>query len=508
MTKIEKYLGILAVFAVVLANGIAGFADESADFEFSSGEEVVEGVVDEAAAGDFEDVSLYEKQQSFLQRLKDELNLSKTEYNQVLNTISDTKNRLLDVSEEKLSLKEQLANLDEIIGKTTRKLIDVIRQVVEKENEITLLYEQIEVKEIALGYQKGLLKDYVRMIYAEENNYFTFDENGEIDAFKLLLADGNVSENLADLEYFDLLNEAGIQMVSELNRLGYELKQDQKDIGEKKKKLEALQAEIEAEKSQLELQKESKQRLLDMTMGQEEIYTQLLEQTEHEQEQVLNDVKNLRNAVAMIEAKIAEEGDSFNPDDYMALLDYRTQALYQFHLNTYGLGFDGFDWPVEPDLGISAYFHDPGYLSSFGVQHNAIDTPVYQGSPVRASADGVVYSTRENGYGYSYIILAHSGGFMTVYGHISEILVEEGQTVSQGAIIGLSGGMPGTIGAGYMTTGPHLHLEMLLNGLYVDPLDYLPLEVLTEEQVERLPEKYYDDWEEDVGRAEFVGIDR
>ncbi|MBD3360790.1 peptidoglycan DD-metalloendopeptidase family protein [Candidatus Peregrinibacteria bacterium] len=507
----EKYLVIITTFAFILANTAMGFAQS--DFENIETEDEIETVF--LQTENFEpdkliriDEEMKVKQDEFMARLKSELNLSKTDYRQLLNSINDAQERLKLVTEEKMTLKEHLENLDSLINATTAKLIDVIKQVLETENEIALLYEQIEMREVALNYQKDLLKDYIRLIYKEENNYFSINENGNINAFKLLLTDGSVGDNLKELEYFNLLNEAGQQMVEKLDSLNKELVNYERDLNRRKIKLSRLQKKIEDEKEQLELQKESKENLLELTMGQEEIYQQLLEQTLMEQEQLLNDVKTLNDAIVFVEKKIEEEGAGFNPDEYVSLLDNRTQALYNFHINLDDLDSEGFIWPVEPDLGISAYFHDPGYAGVFGVQHNAIDLPEYQGSPIRATAGGVVFTAKDNGYGYSYIILAHANGFMTVYGHISDILVEEGQVVSQGAVIGLSGGMPGTVGAGYMTTGPHLHFEILSNGFHVDPLDYLPIEDLTEEQIIALPEKYYDDWENSVIKSKLDSVSR
>ena len=71
-------------------------------------------------------------------------------------------------------------------------------------------------------------------------------------------------------------------------------------------------------------------------------------------------------------------------------------------------------------------------------------------------------------------MIIHANGLSTVYGHVNEIDVEEGRFVLQGQAIGRSGGMPGTCGSGRLTTGPHMHFEVRLNGIPVDPLLYLP----------------------------------
>jgi murein DD-endopeptidase MepM/ murein hydrolase activator NlpD len=131
-------------------------------------------------------------------------------------------------------------------------------------------------------------------------------------------------------------------------------------------------------------------------------------------------------------------------------------------------------WPVSPRLGISATFADEDYQKRFGVPHHAIDIPVPEGTEIQAPADGVVSKVSLNGLGYSYLVLDHGNGVETVYGHISEALVEEGATVHAGDAIAKSGGQPGTEGAGLLTTGPHLHFAVKVNGVLVDPLKYLP----------------------------------
>ena len=130
-------------------------------------------------------------------------------------------------------------------------------------------------------------------------------------------------------------------------------------------------------------------------------------------------------------------------------------------------------WPVEPIYGISAIFEDPEYEKYFGLPHKAVDIPELQETEVHAAADGIVEEVVDNGAGYNYLTIRHDG-YVTLYGHVSKFLVGKGQKVRHGEPIALSGGMPGTPGAGHLTTGPHLHFEVITGKGHVNPLKYLP----------------------------------
>ncbi len=98
--------------------------------------------------------------------------------------------------------------------------------------------------------------------------------------------------------------------------------------------------------------------------------------------------------------------------------------------------------------------------------HKGVDWAVPVGTAVMASSAGVV--TRAgwgSGYGYC-VYIQHADGRSTRYGHLSKVLVSVGQSVSQGQRIALSGNTG-------VSTGPHLHFEILINGTQVNPLSYL-----------------------------------
>ena len=98
--------------------------------------------------------------------------------------------------------------------------------------------------------------------------------------------------------------------------------------------------------------------------------------------------------------------------------------------------------------------------------HGAIDWAVPKGTPVYASCGGtVVRSGWSSSYGYC-IYINHEDGRQTRYAHLSKLLVSVGQTVKQGEKIALSGSTG-------VSSGPHLHFEILINGVRVNPLLYL-----------------------------------
>jgi murein DD-endopeptidase MepM/ murein hydrolase activator NlpD len=130
-------------------------------------------------------------------------------------------------------------------------------------------------------------------------------------------------------------------------------------------------------------------------------------------------------------------------------------------------------WPVEPLKGISAFFLDKSYEERFKMKHYAIDIPVPQGTDVVAAAGGIVEDVVDRGLGANTITIRTPGGYSMLYMHLSAFNVQKGQHVVTGDVIGKSGGLPGTKGAGF-STGPHLHFGLFIDKQAVDPLPYLP----------------------------------
>jgi murein DD-endopeptidase MepM/ murein hydrolase activator NlpD len=102
---------------------------------------------------------------------------------------------------------------------------------------------------------------------------------------------------------------------------------------------------------------------------------------------------------------------------------------------------------------------DPAY-------HPGWDISTDTGSPVLATADGVVESAAWSGNYGNFLVLDHGFGIKTRYGHLSGFKVKAGDTVRRGGVVGY-------VGATGRATGPHLHYEILANGQLIDPLRLL-----------------------------------
>ncbi len=107
--------------------------------------------------------------------------------------------------------------------------------------------------------------------------------------------------------------------------------------------------------------------------------------------------------------------------------------------------------------------------------HHGMDFTGPEGSDIFATGDGVVVESGYSFYGYgNRVVIDHGYGYKTVYAHLQKILVDEGQKVKRGEVIG-------TLGNTGRSTGAHLHYEVKLNNRTVDPINYYFNDISAEE---------------------------
>lgn len=353
--------------------------------------------------------------------------------------------RQIEVYQKNINTKQKelnnLANQVETLNTGIAKInLEINSLELEKETtdlKIKNTELKISAKEKEIAIQKENIAETLRNLHREQQ---------KTGILEMLLLNERFSDFIAELDRLEDLQNGLLDNVKELEKIKNSLISDKEALETDKNELVVLGERLEAKKELLDGQKTVKYSLLEKTHGQEAKFQQLLAQAKAEQAQIDADIVYLE--------KIAREK-----------LNRKLQSGE--------LQSEGLIWPVPSQI-VTAYFHDPDYPYRYIFEHPAIDIRAAQGTPIKAAQSGYVAKTRDGGqYGYSYIMLVHSDGLSTVYGHVNIISVTEDQFVSQGQIIGYSGGMPGTKGAGPFTSGPHLHFETRLNGIPVNPLNYL-----------------------------------
>jgi len=405
------------------------------------------------------DLASLKQKEAELDRIKEDINTYETE--------------IYSLQDDIRSLSSHVFMLENSIEITKLTIASVKLSIEKKEIELKNHFKKMESFEVAKKEQQRVLAEFMSLLIKQDQLYFSKREKLSSDA-SLFFGKQSFSDLITRKKYLDTLKDTGTKILSEMVDVTRILTLEKEKLQEEEAELELLRDTLKEEEVLLDQQRQSKEILLAETKGKEENYQLLLTEKVREHEQVDAEVTELyKNLTALTSSFSASKGTQQLSKEE---IEHRLNILEKLGVSSSGTL--GLNWPMIPTKGLSATFMDPSYKSYFGVHHKAIDIPAPMRTPTASAADGYVTKTADNGLGYSYIVVAHAGGIMTLYGHMNEIMVSTGDYVARGQTIGLSGGQPGTRGAGWMTTGPHLHFEVFQDGKHVNPLPFLDQSVL------------------------------
>ncbi|MCF6276521.1 MAG: peptidoglycan DD-metalloendopeptidase family protein [Candidatus Magasanikbacteria bacterium] len=360
---------------------------------------------------------------------------------QIEKSIANYKNKIKSKRLEAISLSNQMSILDNRVAQVeldiefTKEKLDVLNLEIEQ-LELSI-YENKEV----MDRQKIMIAELIRTLHQNKDRNF----------IEVLATYNSFSEFYNGLQYLETVEEGLGQSVYSLKVAKVQLDEKKDERETKKDSYLKLNDKLQEKKKDLEENVFNKETLLVQTKASERTFKTLVGNLRSQYEQIEGEIQGIEEQMR----KKLEGGNKLE------------------NINTGGNFM--LSWPV-PSRYVTSYFHDPDYPYRHVFEHNAIDIRASQGTPLKAAAAGYVAKARRcyASTCYSYIMIIHSGGFTTVYGHPSSISVNVDQFVAKGDIIGYSGGTPGTNGAGPFVTGPHLHFELRKNGIPVNPLAYLP----------------------------------
>jgi len=382
---------------------------------------VLLGVVAAPASGD--DYSRKQAIDARLQKVQAKLAWAQRRQRELSAEIDSVNGRLRALSKRVGDVSIRLAAIDHALALHQEKL-----------ERLTELYKVETERFLSLKHQYGITVE--RLDQRLIDRY----EAGEPSTLEVLLSSKSFSDLISRADYADTLRVQDA-------RIAGEIKPAKELANEQRLRTRRFRAVVAAETHTIQVETEQV-RSVERTLFLQKHQLAAARRSRHEsliqvgesKREFLHEVSGLSAASAALAARIQGSSGSYSPPDYTP-------------------SAAGLVWPVNGPV-----------TSPFGMRwgrmHTGIDIGVPYGTPIHASASGqVVYSGWMDGYG-NLVAIDHGRGLSTAYAHQSRIAVSNGQTVSQGQVIGY-------VGCTGHCFGPHLHFEVRINGTPVDPMGYL-----------------------------------
>jgi murein DD-endopeptidase MepM/ murein hydrolase activator NlpD len=354
--------------------------------------------------------------------LDDELERIKSEKQETQEMLEDIKKEesayikeVNDIEDELLSALDELGSLNAAISDKKSNIDKITVDLISSEEAVKEIEEKLNQKLEA--FNRRLIDIY---------------KNGDINILEVLLRSGDFIELVSRLKMMNLVARQDALAISEI-------KEDRQLLIDTKKQVIDARDAAQREKDEFE-------RLL----ASAENKTREMEEIYGKKKELLSVTRENKEALILLENQL-----------HLKELEI-TRALESYN---YGSAPTGkLLWPVSGKF--SSGFGYRTSLSGSRRFHSGVDLYAPSGTPIYACESGqVIKAEYHGGYGYS-ILIYHGGSFATFYAHLSGFTVSAGQNVTRGQIIGYVGT------TGY-TTGPHLHLEVRVNGQAQDPMGYL-----------------------------------
>jgi murein DD-endopeptidase MepM/ murein hydrolase activator NlpD len=320
---------------------------------------------------------------------------------------------------EESKLNSQIRNLDNLIKAAESEIRGLQSEIAQTNKKIAEVEAQLDAKQAEIDEQNETMSSRIRAMY----------KNGDVGILEVLLGSKSMTDFLTNLDMAQRIFDNDVSLLEQLEEQHKSIEKYRNQLDELKRKLSAKQQEESTKQNQLQVS---------------------------------------RGSVSQLKAEVSSENKAL--EKQVDALNEEANALIAEILRLQGTGdFVGgeFTWPVPDSKRVTSEF---GYrthpILKVKKLHTGMDIGVAKGKPiVAANAGKVIKAAWNNSYGYM-IMIDHGGGIVTLYAHNSQLKVKTGDIVTIGQTIALAGSTG-------MSTGPHLHFEVRVNGEYKNPRNYL-----------------------------------
>lgn len=406
-----------------------------------------------------------QRRQQQIEETQETIGVKEYEKSEVLSEIEQLDTEIATLDANITTIEEEIEVLDENIAKNRQEIVRLKKRISENEKLFT---ERINV-----------------MFKSPKGSYL-----------QVLLNAGNLSDLLSRTQMMQSIADYDKSLIAALKGDHEKLEATKKALDADMQTLKEKEEELQSEKELIEIAVEEKGNYvaqLQIQIADHEDFVAVLEAEFQEAENTIaylvEEARKAEEARLAEERRLAEEAriaeenriaaaqaaaeaeEAEEAARAKAAAEEKAAAAqreYESHTSSsYPSVHEGLAWPVPSSYNITDYFGGRTHpISGLYHSHTGLDVGAPTGSTlVAAQAGTVILASWNGGYG-NCVMINHGNGMVTLYGHMNSFYVGSGQWVEKGQAIG-------EVGNTGISTGPHLHFEVILNGGKVNPMNYL-----------------------------------
>lgn len=377
------------------------------------------------AAGGDQNIETYQKE---IKERNKNLEKLKTEIREKSSHAEKLKGKERDLHGELKCLTADLNSIQKKIGQLNKKI-----RLTQK--EIKEVQQQLLEKKSAAENTCQRLKKYLGILYKYRRN--------TVEYLPAVMTNAAYEEIVRGEKYLRAFGQMNVQLYQQIKKQEEEIGLVKKDLEAKENKLEQLQREVHGQE--------------EIALKQQKAKNELLVQVKEQRKNTDDEIARLRKESQELQGLI----DSFRSK--ISALEKEKRKRVSLYAQKKG----SFEWPVQGTVIQQFGKHKHATLDTY-IINNGLEIHAPAGTPVKTIEQGIVlYAAAFKSYGQM-VIVDHGDDFYTVYAHLQQVSVKEGEPVVKGTVVGVVGN-----GKNWRSGKPNLYFEIRQNGKPEDPLLWL-----------------------------------